>query len=91
MANMGLFAELYIYPLTAVLGRTLTIILMLAGIAATVILLFNFSYREAGKKVKEKIDVISDHAAAYRENHREEREKRRQAQMFDGLIEDDEA
>lgn len=90
MANMGLFAELYIYPLTALLGRTLTIILMLAGIAATVILLFNFSYREAGKKVKEKIDVISDHAAAYRENHREEREKRRQAQMFDDLIEDDE-
>lgn len=89
VANMGLFAELYIYPLTALLGRTLTIILMLAGIAATVILLFNFSYREAGKKVKEKIDVISDHAAAYRENHREEREKRRQAQMFDDLIEDD--
>lgn len=89
-ANMGLFAELYIYPLTALLGRPLTMILMIAGVAATVILLFNFSYREAGKKVKEKIDVISDHAATYRENLREEREKRRQAQMFDDLIEDDE-
>ncbi len=89
-ANMGLFTEIYIYPLTAFLGRPLTMILMLAGVAATVILLFNFSYREAGKKVKEKIDVISDHAAAYRESHREEREKRRQAQMFDDLIEDDE-
>lgn len=89
LANMGLFTELYIYPLTALLGRTLTVILTLAGIAATVILLFNFSYREAGKKVKEKIDVISDHAAAYRENYKENREKRRQAQMFDDLIEDD--
>ena len=83
---MGLFAELYIYPLTALLGRPLTMILMIAGVAATVILLFNFSYREAGKKVKEKIDVISDHAATYRENLREEREKRRQAQMFLSLI-----
>lgn len=60
--SMGAFCAICLYPFMMLFGTVATIVILLCIIAVSVILLFNFSYREAGEKVKTKIGKMHDNA-----------------------------
>lgn len=91
-AGMGAMATLYVYPLFALFDIVATYIIFAAIIAITLILLFNFSYKEAGVQVKRTLDAFSEQAAvrhAERQAEKEaERQHRKPVEMFDDIIEE---
>lgn len=74
--SMGAVCAAYVYPLVRLFGVAISAIILVCGVAVSVILLFNFSYREMGIRLKKHID-----------NGREQRRNR--ALMQDDLFEED--
>lgn len=89
-AGMGAMATLYVYPLFALFDTVATYIIFAAIIAITLILLFNFSYKEAGEQVKRTFNAFSEQAAvrhAERQAEKEAEKQRQPVEMFDDIIE----
>ena len=86
--SMGALCTIYLYPVIKLFGTAATVIILICGVAASVILLFNFSYRKAGKKVKEKIDIMHENNVRRNAERTENRQKKRTVSMFDDIIDD---
>lgn len=83
--SMGGFTAVYVYPIVRLFGEFASYVVFLCGIAISVILLFNFSYHNAGRKVKEKIEIIHENNT----RRAEQRKENKPVKMFDDLIEED--
>lgn len=88
--SMGAFSVIFLHPLISLFGTVASVIILVCAIAISIILLFNFSYREAGKKVKAKIDRIHDNNIAIQNNNSDKINIRhRQIKMYDECLDDE--
>lgn len=58
--SMGALCSICLYPFMMLFGTVATVVILICIVAISVILLFNFSYREAGKRMKSRIDRIHE-------------------------------
>lgn len=58
--SMGALCAICLYPFMMLFGTVATVVILICIVAVSVILLFNFSYREAGKRMKSRIDRIHE-------------------------------
>jgi len=58
--SMGALCAICLYPFMMLFGTVATVVILICIVAISVILLFNFSYREAGKRMKSRIDRIHE-------------------------------